>query len=189
MKLAVVKHTGFDPATEPEFPVAARRMVGNSQLRKNVRHATAVIEGKRAKVVDEMRDWQQLRESGRRIKEHTLAYLDQYLEQFETNFTKAGGQVRWARDAAEARQIIVDLAKLAGGDEVIKIKTMTSEEIELNPALEAAGIRTYETDLAELIIQLGHDRPSHIVVPALHKNRQQIEFSGSEFYRMLARIA
>jgi L-lactate dehydrogenase complex protein LldF len=166
--------TAFDPATEPEFPIAARRVIGNAQLRKNVRHATAVIEAKREKVVTEMPDWQQLRESGRRIREHTLRYLDQYLELFETNFTKAGGTVHWARDAAEARQIIIDLAKKAGGNEVIKIKTMTSEEIELNPALESAGIHAYETDLAELIIQLGHDRPSHIVVPALHKNRQQI---------------
>jgi L-lactate dehydrogenase complex protein LldF len=82
--------------------------------------------------------------------------------------------VHWARDAAEARQIIVELVKASGSDEVIKIKSMTTEEIQLNPALEAAGIHPCETDLAELIIQLGHDQPSHIVVPALHKNRQQI---------------
>ena len=84
------------------------------------------------------------------------------------------GTLHWARDAAEARRIITDLVKQTGSREVIKIKTMTSEEISLNHALSEAGIVPYETDLAELIIQLGHDRPSHIVVPALHKNRQQV---------------
>ena len=87
--------------------------------------------------------------------------------------------VHWARDAEEARQIVVRLVKASGAEggsptEVIKIKSMTTEEIQLNKALEAAGIHAYETDLAELIIQLGHDQPSHIVVPALHKNRAQI---------------
>jgi len=166
--------TGFDPAHEPEFPVAARLSLADSQLRKNVRHATNVIQAKRAIVVKEQTDWQQLRESGRAIREHTLKHLGHYLKTFEENFTKAGGTLHWARDAAEARRIIIRLSRDAGAKEVIKIKTMTSEEIALNPALEAAGIHAYETDLAELIIQLGHDRPSHIVVPALHKNRQQI---------------
>jgi L-lactate dehydrogenase complex protein LldF len=121
-----------------------------------------------------MPDWQDLRESGRQIKGHTLKHLDFYLEQFEANCTKAGGVVHWARDAAEAREIVTTLVRESGSGEVIKIKSMTTEEIGLNRALEAAGITVYETDLAELIIQLGHDLPSHIVVPALHKNRQQI---------------
>ena len=166
--------TQFDPAHEPEFPVAARLSLVDSQLRKNVRHATSVIQNKRAIVVKEQTDWQELREAGRALREHTLKYLSHYLNTFEANFTRAGGKIHWARDAAEARSIIIRLAKDAGAKEVIKIKTMTSEEISLNPALEAAGIHAYETDLAELIIQLGQDRPSHIVVPALHKNRQQI---------------
>ncbi len=121
-----------------------------------------------------MPDWQALREAGKQIRQHTMAHLDFYLQEFERNCTAAGGVVHWARDAAEARQIIVGLVKATGSDEVIKIKSMTTEEIQLNPALAAAGIHPYETDLAELIIQLGHDQPSHIVVPALHKNRQQI---------------
>jgi L-lactate dehydrogenase complex protein LldF len=148
--------------------------MGDSQLRKNVRHATDVIQNKRAIVVGEMPDWQELRESGRRLREHTMQHLDFYLEQFERNFTAAGGMVHWARDAEEARTIVVNLAKAANAREVIKIKSMTTEEIFLNPALKAAGIQPFETDLAELIIQLGGDQPSHIVVPALHKNRQQI---------------
>jgi len=165
---------GLDPKTAPTFPMAAKVMLGDTQLRKNVRHATDVIQGKRARVVAEMPDWQQLREAGKQIRQHTMEYLDFYLEQFETNCTRAGGVVHWARDAEEARKIIVGLVKLSGSDEVIKIKSMTTEEIQLNSALEAAGIHPFETDLAELIIQLGEDRPSHIVVPALHKNRQQI---------------
>lgn len=164
----------LDPRTSPPFPIVASRMLEDSQLRKNVRHATDVIQTKRARVVGEMPDWQALRESGRQIRSHTMANLDFYLEEFERNCTRAGGVVHWARDAEEARQIIVGLVKESGSDEVIKIKSMTTEEIHLNPALEAAGIHPYETDLAELIIQLGEDQPSHIVVPALHKNRQQI---------------
>jgi L-lactate dehydrogenase complex protein LldF len=159
--------------------VAARALVGDSQMRKNVRHATKVIQTKRARVVAEMPDWEELREAGKEIRQHTMRHLDFYLEQFERNCTAAGGHVHWARNAEEARQIVVGLVKASGADgkspsEVIKIKSMTTEEIQLNKALEAAGIHAHETDLAELIIQLGHDQPSHIVVPALHKNRAQI---------------
>ena len=169
-----MSHAPLDPRTAAVFPMAAKGLLGDAQLRKNVRHATDVIQNKRRIVVGEMPDWQQLRESGKRIREHTMRHLDFYLEQFEAHCTKAGGKVHWARDAAEARRIVVDLALAAGADEVIKIKSMTTEEIQLNAALEAAGIHPFETDLAELIIQLGQDQPSHIVVPALHKNRQQI---------------
>jgi L-lactate dehydrogenase complex protein LldF len=174
-----VSGPALDPKTAPKFQVAAKTLMGDSQLRKNVKHATKVIQTKRARVVDEMPDWQQLRESGKEIRRHTMQHLDFYLEMFERNCTAAGGVVHWARNAEEARQIVVDLVKTSGANgvaptEVIKIKSMTTEEIQLNKALEAAGIHAYETDLAELIIQLGHDQPSHIVVPALHKNRSQI---------------
>lgn len=164
----------LDPKTAPTFPMAAKTAMGNSQLRKNVRHATDVIQNKRARVVGEMPDWQELREAGKQIRQHTMEHLDFYLQEFEANCTRAGGVVHWARDGEEARRIIVGLVKASGSDEVIKIKSMTTEEIQLNSALEAEGIHPFETDLAELIIQLGQDRPSHIVVPALHKNRQQI---------------
>jgi L-lactate dehydrogenase complex protein LldF len=164
----------LDPKTSPVFPMAARTALGDTQMRKNVRHATDVIQAKRARVVGEMPDWQQLREAGKQIRQHTMEHLDFYLEEFETNCTRAGGKVHWARDEEEVRQIVIALVKASGSDEVIKVKSMTTEEIHLNPALEKAGIHAYETDLAELIIQLGEDQPSHIVVPALHKNRQQI---------------
>jgi L-lactate dehydrogenase complex protein LldF len=161
-------------AEAPAFPPAAKDAVQNTQLRHNVRHATDVIRRKRGIVVDEMPDWQELRESGRRVKEHTLRHLEFYLQQFEENCTRAGGVVHWARDADEANSIIVGLIQSRGGKEVIKVKTLTSDEINLNAALEAAGITPYETDLADLIVQLGQDRPSHIVVPALHRNRMEI---------------
>ena len=163
-----------EAASAPSFPVAAKRLLENAQLRRNVRHATNVIRAKRGRMVDEMPDWQQLREAGRRIKAHTLANLDRYLVQFEEACTRAGGRVHWARDAAEANRIIVGLIQSHGEKEVIKVKTMTSDETRLNVALEKAGITPYETDLADLIIQLGHDKPSHIVVPALHRNKTEI---------------
>jgi L-lactate dehydrogenase complex protein LldF len=164
----------LDPKTSPIFPMAAKTALADTQMRKNVRHATEVIQAKRARVVAEMPDWQQLREAGKQIRDHAMQHLDFYLEQFEENCTRAGGVVHWARDAEEAKRIVTELVKASGSDEVIKIKSMTTEEIHLNDTLEAAGIHAYETDLAELIIQLGQDQPSHIVVPALHKNRQQI---------------
>jgi L-lactate dehydrogenase complex protein LldF len=156
------------------FQKAALPLLEDAQLRKNVRHATDVITHKRGIVVGETPDWQELRTAGSAIKAHTLRYLDEYLLQFEKACTAAGGHVHWAGDADEANRIIVGLVKQYGGDEVIKIKTMTSEEIGLNEALEQEGIRAHETDLAEVIVQLGGDKSSHIVAPAVHKNRSQV---------------
>ena len=161
-------------AQASEFQDGARQALANPQLRRNVRHATEVIRGKRALVVGEAGDWQELREAGRQIKAHVLRHLDEYLQQFEERCTRAGGRVHWAADADEANQTIIDIIRSHGESEVIKVKTMTSDETGLNAALEAAGIAPYETDLADLIIQLGDDRPSHIVVPALHRNRGEI---------------
>lgn len=161
-------------AEAPDFPRAARRLVADTQIRHNVRHATDVIRAKRASVVAEVPEWEQLREAAHRIKEHTLRHLAVYLEQFESACVRAGGEVHWARDADDANRIVVDIIRTHHENEVIKVKTMTSDEIGLNRALEAAGITPYETDLADLVVQLGEDRPSHIVVPALHRNRQEI---------------
>lgn len=164
----------MDPTLAAPFPKAALPMLRNTQLRKNVGHATDVIQAKRAHLVAEKTDWQQLRSAASAIRAHVLENLGPYLEQFESRCTAAGGVVHWAADAAEARAIILDLLRQEQASEVIKIKTMTSAEIQLNPALEAAGIHAFETDLAELILQLGDDEPSHIVVPALHVNRSQV---------------
>jgi L-lactate dehydrogenase complex protein LldF len=161
-------------AQAPEFLEASKEQLANSQMRRNVRHATDIIRAKRNRVAGEMPDWEALRESGRQIKDHTLRNLDIYLEQFEKACTQAGGKVHWAKDADEANSIITGIIQSHGEKEVIKIKTMTSDETRLNPALEAAGIIPYETDLADLIVQLGNDKPSHIVVPALHRNKTEI---------------
>ncbi len=161
-------------AAAPAFPEAAKRALENEQLRTNVHRATHTIRTKRAMRVEETPDWEQLRDAASAIKAHTLAHLDHYLIQFEENCVRAGGQVHWARDADEANAIAIALIRQYGGDEVIKVKTMTSDEVQMNPALERAGILPIETDLADMIVQMGDDEPSHIIVPALHKNRFEI---------------
>ncbi len=169
-----MSHAVMDPALAPPFPEAALPVLRNPQLRKNVANAIDVIQAKRARLVEEKSDWQELRDAASAIRAHALDYLGEYLEQFEERCTAAGGHVHWAADATEAQRIIADILKQENAHEVIKIKTMTSAEIQLNPALEAGGVNVYETDLAEIILQLGEDEPSHIVVPALHVNRSQV---------------
>ncbi len=158
----------------PAFPEAARTAVADSQLRRNLTHATTVIRTKRAHAVAELADWQQLRRSARAIKDHVLANLEVYLLRLEQNVTRAGGHVHWARDAAEANAIVSSLVRQAGADTVVKVKSMATQETGLNEALARDGITAVETDLAELIVQLGDDRPSHILVPAIHRNRAEI---------------
>ncbi len=158
----------------PSFPKAAHSAVQDTRLRGNLRHATTTIRERRAKAVAELDDWELLRQAGKQIKDHTIAHLGHYLRLFEEKVTAAGGTVHWARDAAEANAIVTRLVRETGETEVVKVKSMATQEIGLNEALAAAGITAYETDLAELIVQLGHDRPSHIVVPAIHRNRSEI---------------
>jgi L-lactate dehydrogenase complex protein LldF len=156
------------------FPRAARDALGDTQLRRNLAKATSTIRAKRARVVGEVPDWQNLRETGYRIKEEAMRYLDRYLIQLEESVHRAGGHVHWARDAAEANRTIGDLVAARGAAEVVKVKSITSDEIGLNEALAALGITAIETDLAELIIQLAGESSSHILVPAIHKNRAEI---------------
>jgi len=156
------------------FPVAARAAVADTQLRRNLGNATATIRAKRARVVGEVPDWPELRAAGAAIKDATLARLDELLVQLEAAVTARGGTVHWARDAAEANEIVTSLVRATGADQVVKVKSMATQEIGLNEALAEAGIAAWETDLAELIVQLGHDTPSHILVPAIHRNRAEI---------------
>ncbi|MCU1530933.1 MAG: (4Fe-4S) cluster-containing protein [Arthrobacter sp.] len=165
--------TGNLHELEP-FPKAARRELGNAQLWANLGHATRTIRDKRLAVVSELPDWEELREAGRAIKESVMARLPELLEQFEANFTARGGTIHWARDAGEANSIVAGLIRAQGVDEVVKVKSMATQEIGLNEYLEEHGIAAFETDLAELIVQLDHDKPSHILVPAIHKNRTQV---------------
>jgi L-lactate dehydrogenase complex protein LldF len=156
------------------FPEAARTALRDGQLRANLGHATSTIRAKRAAVVGEVPDWAQLRAAGAALKRATMARLDEHLVALEEQVTARGGTVHWARDANEANEIVTRLVRATGTDEVVKVKSMATQEIGLNEALEAAGITAHETDLAELIVQLGHDKPSHILVPAIHKNRAEI---------------
>ncbi len=156
------------------FEEAAKPELENAQLRRNLHKATHTIRAKRAEVVSELPDWEALREAGQAIKEETMRHLDVYLERLEHAVTQAGGQVHWARDAKEAQEIVTRLVKETGTQEVIKVKSMTTEEIKLNDALDDAGVHAVETDLAELIIQLAGEESSHILVPAIHKNRAEI---------------
>ena len=158
----------------PKFSKNAKTAVADSQLRRNLRHATTAIRTKRANAVAEVTNWEELRLAGEAIKDRTLRHLDTYLVQLEESLTQAGATVHWASDAAEANQIVIDLVRAKGVDEVVKVKSMATQELDLNEALEEAGIAAWETDLAELIVQLGHDRPSHILVPAIHRNRSEV---------------
>src|SRR5262250_2813213 len=159
---------------EEPFPVAARAALADTQLRRNLGKATRTIRAKRAAVVAELPDWEELRAAGQAIKQHTLAHLDHYLEQLEREVTARGGTVHWARDSYEAGRLVTGLIRETGATEAVKVKSIVTDEIGLNEALAQAGITAHETDLAELIVQLGHDRPSHILVPAIHRNRAEI---------------
>ncbi len=153
---------------------AASAALQDAQQRRNLATATTTIRAKRAAVTEEMPDWEALRAAGAAIKAHTLANLAHYLERLEASVTAAGGRVHWARDAAEANALVRDLVRATGAREVIKVKSMTTDEIGLNRALAEDGVRAIETDLAELIVQLAGEAPSHILVPAIHKNRAEI---------------
>jgi L-lactate dehydrogenase complex protein LldF len=156
------------------FPVAARRELANVQLRSNLRSATDTIRDKRERVVAELPDWEELRDAGRAIKADVLARLDEYLLEFERNIEDAGGHVHWARDATEANALVAEIAHSHGVTEVVKMKSLTTDEIGLNDALAEQGVHALETDFAELILQLDGDWSSHILVPAIHRNRTEI---------------
>jgi L-lactate dehydrogenase complex protein LldF len=156
------------------FPARARETLLDAQLRRNLGKATTTIRAKRERAVAELPDWQALRDAGEAIKARAMATLPEQLERLEAAVTRAGGTVHWARDGREANAIVASIARSHGADEVIKVKSLATDEIGLNEALAAEGIRAIETDLAELIIQLDHDKQSHILVPAIHKNRAEI---------------
>jgi iron-sulfur cluster protein len=161
----------------PAFPDAAREALADAQLRHNLAHATGTIRAKRARLVaevDETSSWEELRLAGAGVKEQALLTLDEQLLRLEETLTAAGATVHWASDAEQACRIVAEVAQRHGVDEVVKVKSMVTQEIGLNEALAAAGIAAWETDLAELIVQLGDDLPSHILVPAIHRNRAEI---------------
>ena len=158
----------------PKFSEAAKRELSIGVQRKNMRNATTTIRNKRAMRVSESPDWEDLRGAAKEIKDRVGRHLDTYLLQAEESLKANGVHVHWARNAQEANEIVAQVAKSKGVDEVVKIKSITTQETDLNEYLEEQGIAAWETDLAELIVQLGHDRPSHIVVPAIHRNRSEV---------------
>ena len=158
----------------PVFTEAVKVELQLTQQRKNLRHATGTIRSKRADRAAEVPNWEELRTAAAQIKDRVGRHLDTYLEQAERTMTEAGVTVHWARDAADANRIVTGIARAKGVDEVVKIKSMVTQEIDLNEHLESEGIAAWETDLAELIVQLGHDLPSHILVPAIHRNRSEV---------------
>jgi L-lactate dehydrogenase complex protein LldF len=157
-----------------DFPEAARRELANPQLRRNLGHATRTIREKRARAVAELDNWQQLRDAGAAIKHDVMANLDRYMVEFEQAATAAGARVHWASDAGEANRLIAGIVSAHGGGEVIKVKSVTTDEIGLNDALAESGAEPIETDFAELILQLDGDWSSHFLVPAIHRNRTEI---------------
>src|SRR4249919_2196447 len=161
-------------AGTPPFPQAARTALADEQLRTNLGRATATIRTKRAAAVAEKSDWEDLRLAGAAIKDEVMRDLPALLEQLEAAVVAAGGKVHWARDATEANAIVASIVHDRGATEVVKVRSMATQEIELNEALRQEGIDVWETDLAEMIVQLGHDLPSHILVPAIHRNRAEI---------------
>lgn len=161
--------------TSPAFKENAHEALGDAALQRALGNVEKGFVEKRRKAAGKLPEFEALRDSARDIKNHTLAHLDLYLETYETRVTEAGGHVHFAPTSADARQIVLDICKRVGAKTIAKGKSMISEEIDLNGHLEAAGVTPVETDLGEYIIQLRGERPSHIVAPVIHLNRDQIE--------------
>src|SRR2546427_4283443 len=164
----------MDQLTPETFDANARAALNDVQLRGALRYATTLFGKRRLEAARSLDNWGELRSRARAIKDETLLHLDRYLEEFSANAEKFGAQVHWARDAADANAIVCKLARERGARLVVKSKSMATEEIHLNAALEREGITAVETDLGEYIIQLAGETPSHIIAPAIHKTRQQI---------------
>jgi L-lactate dehydrogenase complex protein LldF len=160
--------------TSRDFKIHARVALQDGLLQRALSRAKDGFISKRQKALDELPEFADLRAAARRIRDHVLAHLDSYLERFESRVKARGGQVHWARNAEQACQQVVALCRAANAQRVIKGKSMVGEEVGLNAALEAAGLKVTETDLGEYIIQLAGEPPSHIIAPAVHKSRGQV---------------
>jgi L-lactate dehydrogenase complex protein LldF len=157
-----------------EIHERAQQALGDAHLQEAYRSSTLRLYSHRMEAMSEVPGWQRLRDRAQALKREVMANLDHYLEQFAENVERRGGKVHWALTPQEACAAVIDIARRAGATEVVKAKTMVSEEIELNHALEAAGIRPFETDMGEFILQLSGERPAHIVAPAIHKTRYDV---------------
>ncbi|MCP4299248.1 MAG: iron-sulfur cluster-binding protein, partial [Gammaproteobacteria bacterium] len=161
-------------ATSHQFKQNVSVALEDIQLQQALTRAQDGFVGTRATVVARLPEFQQLREQGKQIRNHVLDHLDMYLERYEKAVTDLGGQVHWAENGEQACDIVRGICKKAEAKLVIKGKSMISEEIALNEALEADGLDVVESDLGEYILQLAREPPSHIIAPAIHKTRAQI---------------
>ena len=161
--------------TSPAFKANAHAALGDAQLQKALGNVRSGFIDKRAKAAAKLPEFEALRDSARDIKDHVLAHLDLYLEAYEAKVVAGGGHVHFARTAEEANALVLDICRAAGAKTVTKGKSMISEEIGVNAAIEAAGMVAVETDLGEYIIQLRGETPSHIIAPAVHLNKEQVE--------------
>ncbi len=167
--------------TSPQFKANAHRALGDEQLQEALASLPKGLVGDRAAAAARLPEFEALRDNARDIKNHTLAYLDLYLEAYEKKVIESGGVVHYARDGEEANKIVLEICRSHGAKHVTKGKSMISEEIGLNAGLEANGIEAIETDLGEYIIQIRHETPSHIIAPAIHLTQGQVE---SDFRRV-----
>jgi L-lactate dehydrogenase complex protein LldF len=158
-----------------DFPQSAHEALRDAKLKSALGRLKTHFALKRQEAAENYGDFEGLREAGRAVRDYAIANLDTLLERFESSVIARGGQVHWARDAGEARAIIFGILREAGAATVTKGKSMVSEEIELNPFLEANGLVPVETDLGEYIIQLRKEPPSHIIAPAFHLHKEQVE--------------
>jgi L-lactate dehydrogenase complex protein LldF len=164
-------------STSRNFKANAREQLANENLQAALNKARGHFVEGRSTARDNLAEFDALRDQARDIKNHTLAHLDFYLEAYEEKVRAAGGHVHWARTSADAQRIVLEICRAVGATSVNKGKSMIGEEIEINEALEAAGIRPVETDLGEYIIQLRGEKPSHIIAPAVHLTKAQVEES------------
>src|SRR5215467_629313 len=157
-----------------QFNNDATRMVADLGHRQMVQQSLSGYQKTRSSNANRFQDWESARSRAAATKDEAIRHLDRYLEQFEEKLVARGAKVFWANDATEARTYILDLARAKQARAIVKSKTMVSEEIHLNDALEKAGFQVVESDLGEFIVQLRHEPPYHIVFPAMHLTRGQI---------------
>lgn len=163
------------PVNSPYFKENARKALDDAFLQKALARSEKGFIERRKGAVERLPEYDALRDSARDLKDHILAHLDLYLEEYEKNVIASGGHVHWAANAEEANEIILGICKRLNAKTVAKGKSMISEETGLNACLEQNGIRPVETDLGEYIIQLRGETPSHLIAPALHVTKEQIE--------------
>ncbi|WP_020174932.1 LutB/LldF family L-lactate oxidation iron-sulfur protein [Methyloferula stellata] len=156
------------------FKTRVEEALANRTLKVAIERTTGTARLKRAAAVSTWPNFTGARDLGRRIKDHVTSNLDHYLMEFERNALASGAKVHWASTSEEACKIVVDICQAANAKSVTRSKSMLGEEIGLPLALEKAGITRVETDLAEHIVQLAGDRPSHIIWPALHRTREEV---------------